>query len=463
MSASRALLAMAALFFVTACGDSRRAAEISSAIKSRVAIDAVLTGDETIDREAYRFYSERHFNPAWVVGRHVARATQALDLLGSAPHHGIAIDADRGVLARDIAAFAADRKADPARVADIDVRVTVAVLHFGRAAAVGVGDPTQVDARWKARRVLPELGNTLAAADDLREWVARVQPQHHQYEQLRQELVRTLTAADLSDNERGQRATVLALNMDRWRWMPDDLGPRHLLVNIPAFELQARENGASVLTMRVVTGKKNGNETPIFSGDMKTAVFSPAWNVPDSIAGEETVPAVKKDPAFLDRQQMDIFRRTRNGLVPVSADEIDWSDAEAGKGLAFRQRPGPGNALGHVKFLFPNAYDVYLHDTPNRSVFARDQRALSHGCVRVSKPAELAAYLLRDQAAWDAAAIKTAMHSGEERHVRLTESVPVHIAYFTAWSDEAGTVAFFDDVYGYDRRQAELRSDDSSE
>jgi murein L,D-transpeptidase YcbB/YkuD len=189
-------------------------------------------------------------------------------------------------------------------------------------------------------------------------------------------------------------------------------------------------------------------------------VFSPTWNVPARIAREETVPAIRKDQAYLSRQRLDVFRRTRQGVVPVDPDEIDWSSAEEVNGLLFRQRPGAGNALGHVKFLFPNPYDVYLHDTPNDAAFARRSRALSHGCVRVSDPARLAEYVLRDQSPWDPASIKAAMGAGRERHVKLAQDIPVHIAYFTAWPQKDGTIAFFDDVYQYDARQAQRPDDE---
>jgi murein L,D-transpeptidase YcbB/YkuD len=246
------------------------------------------------------------------------------------------------------------------------------------------------------------------------------------------------------------RITQLALNLERWRWLPDDLGARHFLVNVPQFHLFAREDGRVALDMRVVVGKR-GNETPLFSEQMETVVFSPYWNVPETIALEETAPAVARDPEYLARNNMEVVNAS--GDV-VSADEIPWDDERALATYRFRQRPGEGNALGYVKFLFPNEHAVYLHDTPADALFKRIGRAFSHGCVRVEQPEVLAKYVLRDQPAWTDDAIQTAMRSGDERHVKLSRSIPIYIVYFSAWVDARGGLHFADDVYGYDARQA---------
>jgi murein L,D-transpeptidase YcbB/YkuD len=249
------------------------------------------------------------------------------------------------------------------------------------------------------------------------------------------------------------RLNQLAMNMERWRWMPDDLGTRHLLINIPSFHLIAREEGKPVLDIRVVVGKR-GNETPIFSDTMETVVFSPYWNVPETIALEETAPAMARDPDYLARNNMEVVNAA--GRV-VSPDSIPWGNDDALRGFRFRQRPGDGNALGNVKFLFPNRHAVYLHDTPADALFKRIGRAFSHGCVRVEEPETLAAYVLRDQSEWTADAIRSAMRAGTERHVKLPTPIPVHIVYLTSWVDDKGGVHFADDVYGYDGKQQRAR------
>ncbi len=243
------------------------------------------------------------------------------------------------------------------------------------------------------------------------------------------------------------RMRQVALNLQRWRWMPEELGERHFMVNVPYFHLMAREKGKPVMDIRVVVGKV-GNNTPLFSDEMESVVFSPYWNIPDSIAQGETLPAIARDPSYLARQNIEILRVS--GGETVNASEVQWDDPEALKGFAFRQRPGSGNALGHVKFLFPNAHNVYLHDTPADNLFGKPTRAFSHGCIRVEEPEQLAKYVLREYPEWDEPSIFSAMRSGNEKHVKLKEKVPVHIVYFTAWVDENGGLHFQPDIYGYD-------------
>jgi murein L,D-transpeptidase YcbB/YkuD len=201
--------------------------------------------------------------------------------------------------------------------------------------------------------------------------------------------------------------------------------------------------------MKVVVGTPE-HKTPIFSDTMTTTVFSPYWNVPDSIVEGETAPEAARDPGFLQRNNIEILRLSKSGATLVDPSTVRWDDPEELKALAFRQKPGAKNALGHVKFLFPNPYDVYLHDTPADALFARPGRAFSHGCVRVEQPEALAKWVLTDAPEWTDEKIREAMHAGEEEHVKLKREIPVHIVYFTAWADDAGSVRLVPDVYGYD-------------
>ncbi len=243
------------------------------------------------------------------------------------------------------------------------------------------------------------------------------------------------------------RIRQLELNLERWRWLPESLGDEHVLVNIPTFHLAAFEGGKAALEMRVVTGKQQ-SPTPIFSDEMQTVVFSPYWNVPPDIAREETIPAMMRDPSYVAKNNLEVVR---NGHV-VSPYDVDLSDGD----VRIRQRPGPGNSLGHVKFIFPNNFDVYLHDTPAESLFGRVERDASHGCVRVEKPFELAQWVLRHQPEWTADKIRAAMDAGEEKHVALKQKIPVYLVYETAWVEGDGTVRFVDDVYGHDAAQDRL-------
>lgn len=248
-----------------------------------------------------------------------------------------------------------------------------------------------------------------------------------------------------------ERVQQLIVNMERWRWLPQDLGRRYVLVNIAGFRLRVVEEGDEVLRMSVVTGRPY-RQTPVFSGEISYLVLNPYWHVPHSIATKDKLPEIKKDPSYLDRQQFKIFRGWGADAQPIDPSTIDWARLSQGNfPYRLRQEPGPMNALGRVKFMFPNRYSVYLHDTPTRGLFAQAERAFSSGCVRVERPLELAEYLLADPSTWSRARIQSVIEStNTERSVLLRERVPVHLQYWTAWVEEDGTVHFRNDVYQRD-------------
>ncbi|MEX2270994.1 MAG: L,D-transpeptidase family protein [Vicinamibacterales bacterium] len=255
----------------------------------------------------------------------------------------------------------------------------------------------------------------------------------------------TLTALNVPVSKRIEQ---IHLNMERWRWLPRDLGANHARVNIPEYRLDLWEQDRIAVTMRVVVGAQN-NKTPIFADEMTHIVFSPFWNVPPSIASEETLPAVQNDPGYLTRNNLEVVGTSGRVLDPFS---VDWSNPSS---YRFRQRPGTSNSLGLVKFMFPNQHNVYLHDTPADALFKKHMRALSHGCVRVEEPTKLARYLLREQPEWDADRIDAAMHAGRENHVKMKKPIPVYLLYFTARaSHENNAVHFRHDIYGYDAAQS---------
>ena len=247
------------------------------------------------------------------------------------------------------------------------------------------------------------------------------------------------------------RAEQLEVNLERWRWLPQSLGRRHVLVNIAAFRLRVVEQGESVLRMRAIIGRPY-RETPVFSGEISYLVFNPYWHVPHSIATKDKLPEIKNDPGYLARQQYDVLRGWGAEAQPIDPSTIDWSRLSASNfPYRLRQQPGPLNALGQVKFMFPNPHSVYLHDTPTRGLFARAERSFSSGCVRVEKPLELAEYLLASRTEWSTDRIQGVLKtSAAERSVFLPEPVPVHLQYWTAWADEDGTVHFRADIYERD-------------
>lgn len=241
------------------------------------------------------------------------------------------------------------------------------------------------------------------------------------------------TLAEL--NQRAEdHVRQIEVNLERWRWLPRDLGQRHVRVNIAAFHLEAVEDGETALDMRVIVGKPY-TRTPMFSSAMNAVVLNPSWHVPQSIAVKEILPKARKDPGYL--------RRGNYELLP---------------GPRLRQRPGPQNALGLLKFVFPNRFNVYLHDTPSRTLFGRTVRTFSHGCIRIEKPFDLAVWALGEDPQWTPEAIRAGIDAGQERTVKLARTIPVHVAYWTAWVDGDGTLQLGPDVYGRDAELARLLS-----
>ncbi|QMU28458.1 L,D-transpeptidase family protein [Adhaeribacter radiodurans] len=260
----------------------------------------------------------------------------------------------------------------------------------------------------------------------------------------------TLKAMNVSLDD---RIDQIIINMERWRWIPKpkEMERKHIFVNIPEYTLYAKDKGKSVFNMRVIVGKVM-NSTPIFSDKLEYIVFSPYWYVPFSIIENEMKPHLLADPTWLERMDMEVVQGSGKNAVPVDPSSIDWSaiTKENFKYL-IRQRPGPKNPLGDIKFIFPNEHEVYLHHTAAAELFNQTQRGFSHGCIRVEKPVQLAEFLLDGKPQWTEEAIEEAMHAGTEQYENLAEKIPVYIVYFTSWVDDKGRIHFRDDIYGHDK------------
>ena len=247
-----------------------------------------------------------------------------------------------------------------------------------------------------------------------------------------------------------RRLRQLEINLERWRWLPETLGAEHIEVNIPGFEVRVVENGNTVSVHRAVVGRPF-RQTPMFSGTMTYLVLSPYWHVPPTIAAVDKLPAIKKDPGVIARERMTLLEQGTDR--PVDPATVDWAamtGPEFNRRYRLRQEPGPNNALGDVKFMFPNKHNVYLHDTPTRDLFERSARDFSSGCIRIERPLELAAYLLRDRPGWNRQRIDQVVQARVEQTVRLERSVPVHLLYWTAWIGDDETPNFREDIYGRD-------------
>jgi len=248
-----------------------------------------------------------------------------------------------------------------------------------------------------------------------------------------------------------QRIRQVVVNLERWRWLPHDLGTRHIIVNTADFNLNAVENGHVGLQMRVVVGRP-ARRSPVFSANMTYLVVNPHWNVPTSIAIEDILPELQKDVAYLAQRGIRVLQNWGIDASEVDPTTVDWHAYHANRfPFRLRQDPGPNNALGRIKFMFPNQFAVYLHDTPNRSLFKRVQRDFSSGCIRVEAPLPLADFVLAGDQRWPPIALTEAIEKGETRTIWLNHPVPVHLLYMTAWADETGVIQFRSDIYDRDR------------
>lgn len=259
---------------------------------------------------------------------------------------------------------------------------------------------------------------------------------------------RTIDAMNVPINKRIEQ---IKINMDRhraWSYIMKDQDKR-VVVNIPAFYLNAYQNNERVLGMKIIVGMYK-RQTPLLSSKIRYLIFSPKWFMPDTILFEDKLPKIIKDPSYLSRHGMKVYEK---GGGQVDAESIDWAAITSKNDIPYRvvQASGNLNALGKVKFIFPNRHDVYLHDTPGKYLFERATRTFSSGCMRIAKPVELAKLLLNDKSDWDEEKIEAAMNQGYEQKAPLTEPVPVHITYVTAFVDEEGQLQFRNDVYGFDR------------
>ena len=257
----------------------------------------------------------------------------------------------------------------------------------------------------------------------------------------------TLSALNISVEDRIEQ---IKLNMERWRWLPQDLGKRYILVNTANFELDMIENGQTVTSTRAIVGKRK-RPTPALSRKITYMELNPYWNIPHKIATNDLLPCIQKDPNYLTDKGIRIFENWEDGAKEINPESIDWDMVTKGNfAYKLRQDPANSNALGRVKFIFPNEFSIYLHDTPARELFNKTKRTFSSGCIRIEKPMELAAYLLTDNSKWTYEKLTAAVNSKKNRTILLSDPINIHILYWTAWVDKNGIVNFRDDIYGRD-------------
>ncbi len=247
-----------------------------------------------------------------------------------------------------------------------------------------------------------------------------------------------------------KRIRQIEWNMERWRWLPDELGPRYVMVNIPDYRLFVVENQITVMSMKTVVGK-SAQPTPVFMDNMSYLELNPTWNLPNSIVAEEMIPKVKKDNDYLTKKRIRIYKDWSTTAKEIDPKTIDWGKVNPKK-FPYRMIQDTGvNPLGRIKFMFPNQFDVYLHDTTQKGLFQRSKRMYSHGCIRVERPYDLGEWVLRDDPLWSKTRLLTEIKKGKRQVVNLPKHIPVYVIYMTAWFDTRGHIHFRDDIYDYDK------------
>jgi L,D-transpeptidase YcbB len=445
------------------------AAEIGERLKREKA-----SGSERDDREAAaKFYDARQGEPVWVTPTGPTKGAHAAsDFIATADDWGLAASAFK---LPDLKITAGTDVAR-AELADAEVTLTMAALRYARHARGGRMDPTQLGKSIdrKAQLLAPaSILADLAKSDAPDATLKGYHPAHPQFEKLRQkylmakagqnvletEAPAAITTDDASKPSARKKAAALSqapspaslqkkllANMEEWRWMPA-MGETHINPNIPEYMVRVVRGNKVVHAERIVTGKTD-TPTPIFSDEMRTVVFQPFWNVPESIKFKELQPQLMRNGGALGKAGL---KAAYNGRE-VNPAEVDWGNADMRQYHIF-QPPGGANALGQVKFLFPNKHDVYMHDTPSKSLFAQSVRAYSHGCMRVRDPLKLAEVILSMDKGWDMPRVVELANRGPQNNeIPLTKKIPVHVTYFTTVVDEDGKLKTFNDIYGHEAK-----------
>jgi L,D-transpeptidase YcbB len=434
----------------------------------RLTIDGRLRVAEKADRAALQqFYAERRSEPVWVTPTGFTPAAKAvLAEIGRADAWGLDAAAFRlpalaqGELTRD-------------QRAEAEIALGLAILEYARHARGGRANPLSLSRNLDRQPQLLDPRSVIeaaAATDAPDAYLRALHPQHPQFERLRQAYL-ALKRSDAPPVEQvvqakgkgkskhkhaavkaqaGPNLRTLLVNMEQWRWMPEDLGSFYVWVNIPEYTIRVVKDERVIHTERVVVGRAS-TQTPVFSHQMEQVIFHPYWGVPDSIKTNELLPSLARgNIGVLERQNLKVSYRGRD-INPAS---VDWTKADMRKFHVY-QPPSANNALGIVKFRFPNKHDVYMHDTPSKSLFNASTRAFSHGCMRVRDPLKLAELVLAEDRGWTAGRVTAAVQRGpKDNQINLTTKVPVHMTYFTAWVDDDGKLRIFGDVYGHENRIA---------
>jgi len=429
------------------------------------------------DREAVReFYQERRGQTVWVSEEGAtSRGTSVMAEIRRADEWGL--KASDFELPNVRAVGSRSAALEPDKLADAEVKIALAVLKYARFARGGRFNPVDLSPDLDLHAQLLNPRSVLKAASEMEapgNYLRRLHPKHAGFEKLRQlylslrgsgeiasqpiarrrakprregpEDVDGTAAALPGAGARPDRALKVLANMERWRYLPDDLGRLHVWTNVPEFVTRVIKDGKPIFTELIVAGRPD-TQTTIFSARMEEIVFHPYWNVPGGIKSTEIIPKLRTGTKVLAENHLGV----RFNGHEIDARTVNWSTVDARK-YDFFQAPSVENVLGAIKFTFPNKHDIYMHDTPSKGLFAAETRIFSHGCMRVRNPNRLAELLLAEDKGWSPGKVRELIAGGPDNHITLSHKIPVYINYFTVWIDEAGRPQFRDDYYGHDQR-----------
>lgn len=425
------------------------------AIKSKLLDPALRKGAAANDLAALEsFYGDRSGPPLWITPMgFTARATALIAEIQNATNWALPPEAFDVPPASDLPATAEAQAVD-------EIKLSLAVLKYARFAKGGRVSPSRISNLFDQKPDLRDPKTVLseiAASAAPGAYLTSLHPKQGQFESLRKVLIRAVANAKARGRKPSGDPAIqrLIVNMERWRWMPADLGTYYVWNNVPSFVTRVIKDGKSIYVEKVIVGQLK-YATPIFSASMRSIVFNPEWTVPDTIKFEDLAPRLRqgsadgtRDVSILANNKLSVSYQGR----PIKAETVDWGRANI-RQYTFTQSPGPDNVLGVLKFNFPNRHAVYMHDTIQPELFNETERTLSHGCIRVRQPDRLAALLLAEDKGWSAQQVKDLLGRGKNSGVSLSKPVPVHLTYFTAAVDAQGKLQNFADVYGLDKKMA---------
>ncbi len=428
---------------------------IVAAIRLKLKDPALREGAQPDDLAAIEaYYGALSGPPSWITGMGFSAKAQAL--IGEIEKAGDwGLDSDKFDLP---AASELPATADAQAVAEI--KLALAALKYARFARGGRLSPSRISTLFDQKPELRDPNTVLAElaqASDPSAYLRALHPKHEQFEGLRQALIKAIAKAKArgSKPERDAAVQRLIVNMERWRWMPSELGAYYVWNNIPAFTTRVVKGGKSIYVEKTIVGQVK-YATPIFSAHMNSIVFNPDWTVPETIMIEDLQPRLRQrgpdgepDLSVLRNNQLSVSYQGR----AIDAASVDWGRVNI-LSYTFTQAPGPANVLGVLKFNFPNRHAIYMHDTLQPELFRQNVRTLSHGCIRVNQPERLAALLLASDKGWSAARVEDLIAKGKNSAVALNRPLPVHLTYFTAAFDGVGQLRIYGDVYGLDKKMA---------